>query len=314
MRVFILIVYTSPGGTTMCNIAVQAGMRVAKPVRNCLEPDELRGPGREGALVQYMASHRYQFVAHEFGPFLPLTGHSRRVLYVTVVRNPWDRVLSAAHHGEQVCNSITGTRIQAVSLQSARCLAQSVSCESVLIVPPSPHTCIHADFLLFLPNVAELCQKTLASSREAATARHCRFDVLSASAADVVLDPCFRRAFSSVDHYVNKFSPCPTSRASGGQPECGTHDLQKALSLLRLMSAVVVTDSPDSYARSFQVLTHIAPQLHYEPSLRSGTSAHSDAKYLLMYPAAHMPALSLAAALLSAHSHMQHLLVSCGLQ
>jgi hypothetical protein len=88
------------GGTTLCNIAVQAGLRVAKPVRNCLEPDELRGAGKEGQLVRYMEQNSFQFVAHEFGPFLPLTQESKHIVYVTVVRNPWDRVLSAAHHGQ----------------------------------------------------------------------------------------------------------------------------------------------------------------------------------------------------------------------
>jgi len=213
------------GGTTLCNIAVQAGMRVAKPVRNCLEPDDLRGPGKEGLLARYIEDNRYQFVAHEFGPFLPLSRESSRILYVTVVRNPWDRVLSAAHH--------------------------------------------------------ELCQKTLEAGQKAAAARHCDFDLRTATAADVVLDPCFRRAFSSVNHYVNKFSPCPTSRGGGGQPECTESNLQEAKGLLDLMSAVLITDSPDTYAQSFPALSAIVPQLRYEPSLRSGTTANSDAKHLL---------------------------------
>ena len=129
--------------------------------------------------------------------------------------------------------------------------------------------------------MVELCQKTLTHAQEAATQRHCHFDLRTATAADVVLDPCFRRSFSAVNHYVNKFAPCPTPKGSGGVPECGPQNLQDALRLLELMSAVVVTDSPHTYGRSFPVLTAIAPQMKYEPSLRSGTSAHSDAKYLL---------------------------------
>lgn len=84
----------------MCNIAVKSEMRVVKPLRNCLEPDELRGSGKEGKLVEFIEHNRLQFVAHEFGPFLPLTKSTSHIVYVTVVRNPWDRVLSAAHHGE----------------------------------------------------------------------------------------------------------------------------------------------------------------------------------------------------------------------
>ena len=60
----------------------------------------MRGAGKEGQLVQYIEHNHLQFVAHEFGPFLPLTAASSHIVYVTVVRNPWDRVLSAAHHGE----------------------------------------------------------------------------------------------------------------------------------------------------------------------------------------------------------------------
>lgn len=114
-----------------------------------------------------------------------------------------------------------------------------------------------------------------------AAARNCLFDLRSATAADIVLDPCFGKSFSSVNHYVNKFSPCPTSAAGGWQPECGAQDLQRAMRLLELMSAIIVTDSADTYARSFPVLSAVAPQMKYAPSLRAGTSANSDAKYLL---------------------------------
>ena len=123
-----------------------------------------------------------------------------------------------------------------------------------------------------------MCQRSLPDARAVATKLHCRFDPLTATAADIVLDPCFRRAFSSVSHYVNKFSPCPTSK---GVPACSPQNVQEAKHLLELMSAIVVTDTPDTFERSFAVLTAIVPQMKYEKSLRSGTSAHSDAKFLL---------------------------------
>lgn len=146
--------------------------------------------------------------------------------------------------------------------------------------------CHLVQFMLFIVihsvyYTTELCQKNLHAAQEAAKVRHCHFNLSTATAVDVVLDPCFRRAFSSINHYVNKFSPCPTSRASGGQPECSVRQLQDAQQLLELMSVVLVTDSPETYAQSFVSLTAIAPQLRYEPSLRAGTTAHSNAKYLL---------------------------------
>lgn len=128
---------------------------------------------------------------------------------------------------------------------------------------------------------ADLCQKTLQSARDATSLRHCTFDILTATAADIILDPCFSRSFSSVNHYVNKFSPCPAPGITGGVPQCGPKNTQEAMHLLELMSAIIVTDSPDTYERSFPVLTAISPKLRYESSLRAGTSAHSDAKYLL---------------------------------
>ena len=83
---------------------MKSGLRVARPVRNCLEPDDLRGEGKEGELARYVLQNHLQFVAHEFGPFLPLTKVSSQIIYVTVVRNPWDRVMSSAHHGWLLCS------------------------------------------------------------------------------------------------------------------------------------------------------------------------------------------------------------------
>lgn len=176
----------------MCSAARASGMNVPSPLRNCLEPDNIAGTE---AVVDHMRKNHLQFLSHEFGPFRPFLSSSE-ILYITVIRNPWDRILSAMHHA--------------------------------------------------------LCQKNLADAVVQTKNRGCTFNVATATASDIIMDKCFPRQFSSRDFYVNMFADCP-------HKICKPVHLARSVNRSKLLSAIIVTDSSESFRRFsfFPLLVHV---------------------------------------------------------
>jgi hypothetical protein len=177
------------GGTTICSTIWHQGY-VSNLNDNCLPP-----PPYHHHEFLYAMEHNYNFIAQE-GPYFHPNLTNTQMLYMTTIRNPYDRIISHLHH--------------------------------------------------------EFCERKEESAIELMKSFHCEFDIRKVTLAEIILSNCFNETlqYFTVNFYLRMFTNCVGS-------QCTEEHLHEAIEKLNVMSVVMITDTPEEYAKYDDLLYHL---------------------------------------------------------
>jgi hypothetical protein len=103
----------------------------------------------------------------------------------------------------------------------------------------------------------EFCNRKEAEAIEVAKRFECDFDIRKATLSEIILSNCFNGTMQQLtsNFYLRMFTNCITK-------ECTEEHLKEAIEKLNLMSVVMITDTPELYAKYSQYPLHVLSPFH----------------------------------------------------
>jgi hypothetical protein len=99
----------------------------------------------------------------------------------------------------------------------------------------------------------EICERSEADSIQFMKSQHCDgIDITTASLAEIILNPCFNSTLSylSSNFYLKILTGCSESHRP-----CTEDDLKLAIDRLKIMSVIMITDTPEDYQKYLSLLS-----------------------------------------------------------